>query len=481
MTERYETSESYEDEGSVEVMSVADREPQKTSHVHAKFRTIFERSSNAFRFDQTEEYDGFENDKPVTGKRQATMWRNGSGSVRLWSSQNGQVATVGFVDAAAELAGAGEASFRVPMLLIEQKRIFLGPTTFTEGPGGRPEIPEAKDFGFRVEGEETVRGTACVKLVSEWDAGAIALWVGAKDHAIWRVTERLRRTAMPGAIEYGIAHLSPTLSAEERKAQMDRIKRPASTRYEATIDYTPHFDVDLKRARFEFNPEGAKTPVDRCGGKTAVAEGKEPLVDDVEDGDIFIRLVDHRVGRWWVFGDQYCAISPTFPHADSPGGRNESRFAMHLGAHDCGPYGFGLGFALNDVTGRCGYDASVYDGVYFWGRSGKDAVTARFKVGTRQTQPREYGGDGTCDDEVPPKCWDQPSAAIELGSDWKQYALRWADLKQSGWGKEVAFDPKQLTSLVLSTSTIPAAFREIWIDQVGFFKGDPPPSPFSNP
>jgi hypothetical protein len=154
---------------------------------------------------------------------------------------------------------------------------------------------------------------------------------------------------------------------------------------------------------------------------------------------------------------------------------------MHVGAHDCGPYGFGLGFALNDVAGRCAYDAHVYDGVYFWGRSGKDPVTARFKVGTRQTQPINFGGDGTCEPRPGTACWDQPSVAIELTHDWQQYAIRWSDLKQSGWGKQIEFDPKLITSLVVSTSTIPADFREIWIDQVGFFKGQPPPSPFDGP
>jgi len=480
MTDKYETSGSYEDEGAVTLTYIPDKEPSKRWTSRVTFATIFDRSSGAFRFDQREEYEGFAQSERVTGSVQATIWRTAPGQAQFWSSRHQQVATMTIEDATAALAWTGEASYRVPMLLFEKKNLFLGPTPFMRRPYEQPRMPTLEDFTFRVEGEEQIRGTPCLK-VSWVDGDAVlAFWIGTKDHALWRVYEHFARQSMPGQRSYQIAHLAPDLSAEERKRRVDSINAPNSRVYEVTVDYTPRFDVDLKPARFAFAPPETKPLSDQCAKRTAVADGSDPLVDDVEDGDIFIRIAEHRVGRWWVFGDNACVISPAFPHADSPGGSNASRYAMHIGAHDCGPYGFGLGFALNDVDGRCAYDSHVYDGVYFWGRSGKDAVTARLKVGTRQTQPLNFGGDGTCEPQPKMACWDQPSVAIELTRDWQQYAVRWSDLKQAGWGKQVEFDPKQITSLVVSTSTIPADLREIWVDQVGFFKGQPPPSPFGD-
>jgi hypothetical protein len=480
MTEKYETSGSYEDEGTVSLTSVPDNEPDKRWTSRVKFSTMFDRSTGAFRFDQREEYEGFAQGQRVAGTTQAAVWRTGPGQAQLWSSNDQRAVTLAVEGATAELAWAGEASFRVPMLLFQKKNLFLGPTPFMRGPHDRARLPTLEDFTFRVEAEEKVRGNPCVKVTLVEGDFVLAFWIGTKDHAIWRVYERFHRQAMlPGQRSYQVAHLAPDLTEDERKRRLELINAQHGRAYEVTVDYTPRFDVELKPARFAFVPPETKALSDRCAKRTAVADGSDPLVDDVEDGDIFIRIRDHRVGRWWVWGDDSCVISPAFPHADSPGGRNTSRYAMHIGAHDCGAYGFGLGFALNDVAGRCAYDAHAYDGVYFWGRSGKDAVSARFKVGTRQTQPMNFGGDGTCGSEPGMACWDQPSAGIDLTRDWQQYAFRWSDLKQSGWGRQIEFDPTQITSLIVSTTTIPADFREIWIDQVGFFKGQPPPSPYA--
>jgi hypothetical protein len=151
---------------------------------------------------------------------------------------------------------------------------------------------------------------------------------------------------------------------------------------------------------------------------------------------------------------------------------------MHIAARDCKDWGFGLGFALNEVAGRCAYDATVYDGVSFRARSGMSAVSAKFTVGTIQTQPLEYGGDGTCESAPNAGCWDSFSVAVEVTPEWKVYSYRWADLAQQGFGKPVPFEVKQITSLTLSSGAKPTTSRELWLDDVRFFKGTPPaPSP----
>ncbi len=150
---------------------------------------------------------------------------------------------------------------------------------------------------------------------------------------------------------------------------------------------------------------------------------------------------------------------------------------MHVGAQNCIHFGFGMALVLNRTpTRNCAYDASVYDGVYFWARSGQNLVTAEFQIGTRSVNPLDQGGDGTCE----PHCWDRHLALVELTPVWKQYSVRWADLKQRCFGKPVRFETKQILSITLSAPPTPRNFREIWIDQVAFFKGTPPRSPFES-
>jgi hypothetical protein len=147
---------------------------------------------------------------------------------------------------------------------------------------------------------------------------------------------------------------------------------------------------------------------------------------------------------------------------------------MRVEGHGCTDWGFGVGAQLHHVEGpSCAYNATVYDGIYFWARSGKGPASVRFQAGTRQTIPSHYGGDGSCETKTDKDCWDYHSAPVALTPDWKIYAFKWADLKQAGWGKPATFDAALLTNLQWQSDAKNAQV-EIWVDQVGFFKGDYP-------
>ncbi|HWZ91267.1 MAG TPA: hypothetical protein VNW92_20540, partial [Polyangiaceae bacterium] len=252
--------------------------------------------------------------------------------------------------------------------------------------------------------------------------------------------------------------------------------------YRRVVDFTPTIGGRIPESSFAFAPPSVRPAVDRCAGREAVATGGDPVIDSFEAANGFLPPVDHRVGRWWVYGDEGCVVLPQRAHADAPGGENPSHFALHVAASDCTEWGFGLGFALNLAGSRCSYDASIYDGIYFWARSGEDPVEARFNVGTRQTEPFDYGGDGSCEGKGGGlSCWDQHSVALTLTANWRQFAYTWAELKQMGWGYAAIFDPKALTSVGLSAPQQPSKRREMWLDQVSFFKGQAPPSPFHEP
>jgi hypothetical protein len=301
-------------------------------------------------------------------------------------------------------------------------------------------------------------------------------WIGEADHALRRTWSYVRVIQSESARRYDVARATP-----DNRAVLDAIHGQRSYLIQQVIDYTPSFDTAIEASRFAFAPPVVQAPGDRCLGRDVVASGDAPLIDDVELNSRFLPTVDHRIGHWWVFGDEGCIRIPYGPHPDPPGGDNPSHYAMHVAASECTGFGFGLGFPLNEARGRCAYDASVYDGVYFWGRSGSEAVSARFSVGTRQTQPFDYGGDGSCEAKKLGSCWDQYSVAIQLTSQWRQYAFTWAELGQMGWGTTMPFDLKQITSLSLSAPPTPTTERELWLDQIGFFKGSPPNSPFAEP
>jgi len=174
--------------------------------------------------------------------------------------------------------------------------------------------------------------------------------------------------------------------------------------------------------------------------------------------------------------DDGCQVMGGDPTPVAPGGSDSSHYAMRGGVQGCTGWGIALGFALNGNNGLCGYDVSRYDGVYFWARSGQANIAIHFRVGTRQTAPARYGGDGGCDTQ-PNGCWDDYAIDISLEPSWKLYSARWSQLAQRGWGKAVALNLRDVNALTWSSDGAPTEYREIWVDQVGFFNGEPPTTP----
>jgi len=303
---------------------------------------------------------------------------------------------------------------------------------------------------FRVVGDENVGGVPCVQIGTR-ERPHVELWLGKSDKS-------LRRWFNERAVEW---------------------PPPPSDEVEADVEYTPTFDGAIAPARFAFAPSVERPLQDTCSERGVASDGSDPLIDDLEDGDHVLRQVDHRVGRWWAYGDEGCAVTGGEPEA--PGGANPSTYAVRASARSCSTWGFLLGFALNEVAGSCAYDARAYDGISFWARSGREPETLTFGVGTRQTEPLEYGGDGSCETAAPQKrCWDYFSTALQLTPEWRAYSVEWATLKQMGFGVPATFDLAQLASLNWQIRTSPdEPGGEIWVDQVAFFNGAPPASRFT--
>lgn len=196
--------------------------------------------------------------------------------------------------------------------------------------------------------------------------------------------------------------------------------------------------------------------------------GAEGLIDDGEDGNNQTRPAADRGGYWYTFTEGRGTTMTPEPgaigggFAMTPGGVNGSKFAANAHGHvTTGSAVFGaLGLNFSDPFGP--YDASRYQGVRFWAKSGPGGFRrVRFKI--PDTSTHEAGG--TCKD-----CFNDFGMAIELSESWQQFSFSWRDLKQlPGWGspRPHGIKPNKVFGLQWQVSQPDADF-DIWIDDVEF-------------
>ena len=191
------------------------------------------------------------------------------------------------------------------------------------------------------------------------------------------------------------------------------------------------------------------------------AEGAASLIDDFEDADARIAPLEHRAGFWSTSSDgtgtQWPPLGGVFPMSRIPGGRGDSKFALHVRGGKFSKWGV---LVASDFSARRCYDASVYGGLAFWAR-GRGHVDVSAKM--TQVAPAEYGGSCTHD------CYDGHRATITLSSQWQEERITWAELKQKGYGQALPFDPHSLLSLEFNVSPEQTPF-DYWIDDVRFLE-----------
>jgi licheninase len=204
-------------------------------------------------------------------------------------------------------------------------------------------------------------------------------------------------------------------------------------------------------------PSGA-SPFEPCT-PLAIAEGKNPLIDDFEDGDVRMPMVEHRAGQWYTFNDGTGSQLPKpgvlFSATRIPGGRGASRFGLHNQGGKFSKWGANLSLELNPR--RC-YDASAYGGIEFWTR-GRGEI--RVVVEMTHVITEEFGGSCTHD------CFDGHGKRIKLSPDFQHVVVRWEELHQGGFGSPVPFDARSLYGIKFSVQASQTPF-DFWIDDVSF-------------
>jgi len=229
---------------------------------------------------------------------------------------------------------------------------------------------------------------------------------------------------------------------------------------------------------------GAKE--DFCAGRDVVATGMPGLLDDFEDGNTTIPANDGRNGVWVLYATG-CTPTPDAkkplpqPPVQGATTTNASKYALRVMGtgcttiHDIGAF-HGYGDGVN--SGNCAYDASQYDGMYFWAIGA--GVRVDVMIGMRTTTPLKFGGDGSCAQDANDKgCYDEYTVTFPLTEDWKEYSFTWSQLRQQGWGTKAVWNLKLTNEFTVagSNNDSTATMLDFSIDNVGFFKGTPPTDP----
>lgn len=173
-----------------------------------------------------------------------------------------------------------------------------------------------------------------------------------------------------------------------------------------------------------------------------------------------------------------------------PGGRCESRYAMHIKGGPFLEWGGNMGFsfsppvnvsdteAVDPVTGAA-RPGQNWHGISFWARLGDTGGnnTLRVEVGEKHTDQEYVGPDGN------PICTPNTTEANSeygcdkfgyialLRSEWQQFLVPFAEMRQQGWGMRADyFDLTALTSLAFF---YPQGTWDFWVDDLRFYRRSP--------
>jgi hypothetical protein len=200
-----------------------------------------------------------------------------------------------------------------------------------------------------------------------------------------------------------------------------------------------------------------------CQGQDArpVVPGGAVLVDDLEDGDRFIRSESGLSGDWHTISDSAGGMlvppvgSPVEP---TPGGAFGSAYSVRVQGSDFSDWGAGLAVSLNAY--ECAVDVSAYSGFTF-AAQGTATDEMLVSVATVATTPVSAGGSCTT-----AACNDHFNVTLPLSGTWMTYAVPFGSLAQTGWGTEATFLPSEV--LYIQFSFGPGVTFDVSVDDLAF-------------
>lgn len=221
MDNTYRSCNSYEDSGTVSVMTLREGVGPGTIET-ANFETLFERTSGRFRFRYvTEAAD--------EAPRVLAIWRLPPEPARTWAWFEPEVRDVDLERGIDAFRGVTDlAAWLVPSVLLEFRTSF-------------------RTVPLTIQGSEVVNGVPCWRLSSSGDKNA-AIWISQTDHTLRRVFDRAHIQASPEDLQVALNVLPLDSPAPLRERRLREWSKPFVV--ETTIEYAPLLDRRIVASRF---------------------------------------------------------------------------------------------------------------------------------------------------------------------------------------------------------------------------------------
>ena len=224
---------------------------------------------------------------------------------------------------------------------------------------------------------------------------------------------------------------------------------------------------------------------DGSGDRSPAVYAHLEVIDDMEDGDGYIREANGRTGMWQAFNDgtatgtETPAQGETFTMTDmdpprsiagtSPSGATMSEHAVHIKGGGYSGWGAGWMVDFNSVGGaRQPYNAGAYAGIVFWAKS--DGPPTDVKVSLPDLMSDTAGGIcDPLDNRVGGKgCYDDFATNITLTKQWRRFEIAFNSVATGNWGYRHIFDKTHLFGIKFSVMPSFALF-DSWVDDVYFY------------
>ena len=199
------------------------------------------------------------------------------------------------------------------------------------------------------------------------------------------------------------------------------------------------------------------------------------LISDFETGKAEVVATAGRDGSWFLYNDGTGMQMPVkvvnTPLAAEAGGACGSAYAFHTTGMGFVTWGAGIGtdFAPKTATVRTPYDLSAYTGIALRAKSAA-TVPLRVSISDTNTSPEGMQCHDTTVTTDAARCGDYFGAEIILGAEFQDFTIKFADMKQRGFGLPVATGLAVKTAFtvrmqVKGSAQAPASF-DLWFDDV---------------
>ena len=192
------------------------------------------------------------------------------------------------------------------------------------------------------------------------------------------------------------------------------------------------------------------------------ATGSEPMIDDLEDGDLNGIKADGRNWSWAQFDDMTDGIQYLTIDQEEGGPRPGNTLYIKGGGWQKTGAGVSANLVYKASPRMYGYyDASVFSGIEFWIKA-KDLKQLTVSIGIPETTSTNDGG--ICISSLPGHFEHQATISDErthIQIPFSGFSLKSGD-------KEFAVNPARMKGLHFSFQTMND--YEIWLDEIAFYR-----------